>query len=238
MSVKSRIAELNARLADTLTEKGVQADASETTTALVGKVAQISQGGDMTPEQALQIWAGMCYDPGEIRGDETLKTVGDLTFTRATGLNHVFRETKLEQVDVITAPEAAAVSYLFYETRTLQKVGGVVAPKAQKWNSCFSVCKSLVEITNPFELSAATDLSEIFAHCNALKEVRFVEGSIPVSVKFNNSPLLSAASVQSIIDGLADLTGSTTQTLTFHAAVAVSDEQKAAVTLKNWTLVQ
>ena len=44
MSVKNKIIQLNTRLADTLTEKGVEADASETTTALIDKVAEIPQG--------------------------------------------------------------------------------------------------------------------------------------------------------------------------------------------------
>lgn len=53
MSVKSRIAQLNARLAEKLTAKGVEADASETTTALIDKMDEIQQGGKgvlLTPE--------------------------------------------------------------------------------------------------------------------------------------------------------------------------------------------
>ena len=39
---KQRLLELNSRLAQTLTDKGVEATADETTTALVNKVADIS----------------------------------------------------------------------------------------------------------------------------------------------------------------------------------------------------
>lgn len=44
MSVKTRIQELNTRLAEKLTNKGVEADGSETTTALIDKVDRIKTG--------------------------------------------------------------------------------------------------------------------------------------------------------------------------------------------------
>lgn len=44
---KSRLLELNAKLADTLTSKGVDATAEETTTALIDKVAKISGSGEL-----------------------------------------------------------------------------------------------------------------------------------------------------------------------------------------------
>lgn len=46
MSVKQRVKILNERLAEKLTEKGVDADGSETTTALINKVDDIKMGVD------------------------------------------------------------------------------------------------------------------------------------------------------------------------------------------------
>lgn len=71
-----------------------------------------------------------------------------------------------------------------------------------------------------------------------LEEIRF-DGSIGNSFEIKDSPLLSVASVQSIIDHLKDLTGETTQTLTVHGDVgaAMTPEQKAGIIAKNWTLV-
>ena len=43
---KQRLLELNSKLADALTSKGVTASADETTTSLVDKVSDISSGGD------------------------------------------------------------------------------------------------------------------------------------------------------------------------------------------------
>lgn len=50
MSVKSRIQELNKRLADTLISKGVEADKTETTTSLIDKVDNINVNGASTAE--------------------------------------------------------------------------------------------------------------------------------------------------------------------------------------------
>lgn len=74
--------------------------------------------------------------------------------------------------------------------------------------------------------------------CPKLREVRVVPGSLKVSTTIPSSTVLSAESKQSIVDGLADLTGQATQTLTLHANIALTDDQKATISSKNWTLVQ
>lgn len=91
----------------------------------------------------------------------------------------------------------------------------------------------------PINLSSATNINNIFSFCSALKEVRFVANTIKLSITFAQSGDLSAETIQSIIDGLADLTGDTAQTLTLHATVGskLTDEQKATITAKNWELV-
>lgn len=80
--------------------------------------------------------------------------------------------------------------------------------------------------------------SNAFTSATALENITF-EGVIGKSISFADSPKLTTASVQSIIDHLKDLTGATAQTLTFHATVGgkLTDAQKAAITAKNWTLV-
>lgn len=75
--------------------------------------------------------------------------------------------------------------------------------------------------------------------CGALEEIRFVPNTIKTPVSILHSPKLSAETIQSIIDALADLTGQAAQAVTFHATVGakLTDEQKATITAKNWTLV-
>ena len=92
-------------------------------------------------------------------------------------------------------------------------------------------------------ITLKNDGSQSFAYYSfgilpKLEEIRF-EGCIGKSMEIKESPLLSTESVNSIINCLKDLTGATAQTLTLHATVGgkLTDEQKAAISAKNWTLV-
>ena len=77
-----------------------------------------------------------------------------------------------------------------------------------------------------------------FNKCSALEEIRVKPESIRISLSLNSSPLLSDESIHSIVDGLADLTGQTAQTLTLHATVKakLTEAQISQITSKNWTL--
>lgn len=79
--------------------------------------------------------------------------------------------------------------------------------------------------------------SNAFANCSGLVDITF-SGTIGKSISFAQSSKLSTASVQSIIDALADLTGQTAQTVTFHKTVGelLTQAQKDTISAKNWTL--
>jgi hypothetical protein len=118
---------------------------------------------------------------------------------------------------------------------------GKIYSDADTWYTTFGGCKQLVTID---EFGRYDDgeirggLASAFTDCTALVNIK-VKGIIAGNASFKWSPMLSDASVQSIIDHLKDLTGAATQTLTFHAEVGakLTEEQKAAMTAKNWTLV-
>lgn len=90
----------------------------------------------------------------------------------------------------------------------------------------------------PLDFSSETSANIEQVGCTALKEIRFKPSCMKTNFWFGNSPNLSDESIQSILDGLADLTGGTAKILTLHATVGakLTDEQKAAVAAKNWTL--
>jgi hypothetical protein len=54
----------------------------------------------------------------------------------------------------------------------------------------------------------------------------------------NNLPALTSQSVDNVLEAVSDLTGTSTQTITFNSTVyaALTEEQKALATSKNWTL--
>lgn len=100
--------------------------------------------------------------------------------------------------------------------------------------------KQLLErVVGEFNFINATSINNTFNQCYALQEFYPVPNTIKLSLSFAHSPNLSDATIQAIIDGLADLTGQTAQTLTVHEDVEarMSEEQKATITGKNWTLV-
>lgn len=109
------------------------------------------------------------------------------------------------------------------------------------WYMAFNGCTALEEIIGTLSDNKlyTNNFTNCFGSCSKLREVRFAEGAIFKSVSFGNSSLLSDASVESIIEGLEDLAGQTLQTVTFHKTVGekLTNEQKAAITAKNWTLV-
>ena len=90
----------------------------------------------------------------------------------------------------------------------------------------------------PFDLSSTTTIGTMFNFCNALEEIRFAPNSIKVSINLSTSAVLSDATIQSIVDGLAEV--ATAQTLTLHATVFdnLTDKQKDDITKKNWTAVR
>ena len=87
----------------------------------------------------------------------------------------------------------------------------------------------------------ALDLSRVVVFtysffAGALADVEIVPGTIYKDIRFN-SAYLTEASRQSIIDGLADLTASESQTLTLNGVASLlTNEQKTQITAKNWTL--
>ena len=113
--------------------------------------------------------------------------------------------------------------------------------KCVNYLNAFTQMRALEVIDGkPLDFSSVTSASNTnaFPNCVSLKEVRFVPNSIKVSIKLDNSSLLSTETIQSIIDGLADLTGGTAQTLDFHADVVakLTAEQIAQIYYKNWSV--
>ena len=101
----------------------------------------------------------------------------------------------------------------------------------------FYSCSKLEEIRGEIE-NTTTNWTLWFASCAKLREVRFKANSIKGAFTISQSPLLSAESVQSIVDGLADMTGGTSYKLTLHADVKakLTEEQLATIAAKNWTV--
>jgi hypothetical protein len=154
--------------------------------------------------------------------------------------------TGIRKLTIVCGREDVAISSYFgfglcvsIEEIDLSRFSNDGTVKLTKGDYLFYGDQKLREIKGVLDFSASTTAVTPFFNCFSLEEVRFVEGSVHISLAIGQSQNLSADSIQSIIDGLADLTGATAQTLTLHKDVGnkLTEAQKATITAKNWTLV-
>ena len=129
--------------------------------------------------------------------------------------------------------------YFCQNCTNLKFIDSLYTAESTSFIMMVSGCVNLIAIYSPLDFSktsSAGNLNSVFKVCESLVTVSFVEGSIPFSLSFAQSPLLSDESIQSIINGLA--TVETAQTLTLHADVKakLTESQIAQITSKNWNL--
>lgn len=165
-----------------------------------------------------------------------VETLPKMDLSKVTTLTNTFSGmANLKRVDYYLNTESCTNHvYAFAYSKKLEYVKGINTSKSTDVNGMFRDCNALKTIEEPLDFSSTTNTSA-FRYTPALENVRFVEKTIKYSIAFN-SPLLSAESIQSIIDGLA--TVETAQTLTLNSAIALTDEQKATINAKGWTLAQ
>lgn len=95
---------------------------------------------------------------------------------------------------------------------------------------------NLKSIFGALDGTGCTNLTLTFL-CYGLVDVEFVPNTISCNIRFLSANL-SDVSIDSIIGGLADLTGVEAKTLTLNGVgPKLTDAQKATITAKNWTLV-
>lgn len=147
----------------------------------------------------------------------------------------------LKSVKIITEDKESPISFTqaFRECQDLETVDLTeCSRKIGRADYAFYQASKTWSILGALDLSECTDASLLNYgfFMSSLREVRFVPGTIKVSVRFN-SAYLTDESTESIIDGLADLTGGATQTLTLNGVGAkLTAEQRERITAKNWTL--
>lgn len=128
-------------------------------------------------------------------------------------------------------------NYLFYSSGITDTKVDIIVRYSAGLAGMFEKATALKTIRNLQVLCTSSHYSA-FRNCIALENIT-ITGYFDSAISFDSSPLLTNASVQSIIDHLRDKTGLTAPTLTFHTTVGgkLTEEQKAAITAKNWTLV-
>lgn len=160
----------------------------------------------------------------------------------ATRTSQMFREaSKLTNftLDFSVAENLAYCNTMFQQSsaKTIKIIGW--SQKRIYAQDMFREEYSLTAITGtPFDGTKMYSYLAAFIYMPKLKEIRFVPNTLSESIKFSHSSVLSDESVQSIIDGLADLTGKTAQIIYFHTSVVkrLTDKQLQQISSKNWAI--
>lgn len=140
----------------------------------------------------------------------------------------------IERIDFYIANPFLSLNGFFRNTRKLKYIKGINTSSSIDIRLMFSG-SAIETIEEPLDISQVTKVNNTqnaFA-CDNLTEIRFVSGTIKISIDFSRCAKLSAQSLQSIIDGLATIT--TAQTLTLNSAIVLTDAQRATITAKGWT---
>ena len=180
---KRRTLQLNAQLAQTLTEKGVEATADETTTALVDKVAEISGGGDdefigvkysdftaqcNLPKKADARSLALIYNnPSDTKNNRNFIS-SDLFVSSYSGATGNSINTELEEIYM---PDGLTSIYrTFYNCRALKLIVGDMT-SVKGLSSSFYGCSSLTEI--PYMPNLEYLESNALTRCTRLTSITF-----------------------------------------------------------------
>ena len=217
---KQRLLELNAKLADTLTNKGVMATADETTTSLINKVSDISSSGD---DGVLVSLIDRSIESVVI--PNTVTNIGTYAFAFCPSLTSVTISNSVTSID----------DNAFTFCRELVSIT-IPNSVTSIGRSAFYFCTSLTSVTIPNSVTSIG--SSIFDYCNKIKNVTLGDGFNANNLNLSSSTLIERETMINMFNSLADRTGLTAYTLTLGSTnlAKLSEEDILIATNKNWTL--
>lgn len=146
--------------------------------------------------------------------------------------------SQLEKIELKDTSNIEIFEGAFLSCRKLREVVLTTTAKAKNVNFMFASCNSLEIVRGTLDFSNCNDLTGIFNGISNIRELRFAENSIYADLTLTWADKLSDETIQSIINGLADLTGQTTKTIYFHTDVVnkLTTEQSTQILNKNWSI--
>ena len=161
-------------------------------------------------------------------------------FSFATALKGSLKEMLDACGVVLDTSQATNVGSMFYYATNFTEIPHIdLSSVTSTVSSLFHTCHRLVRIEKvTYTENSACYHNNAYNNCTALTDIEF-DGVIAGDMNFEWSPLLSEATLQSLISHLKDLTGATKKILKFHADIEakLTAEQKATISALNWTLV-
>lgn len=262
---KQRLLELNANLAETLTDKGITATADETTTSLINKVADITSGDDsvlrgliqrdlteiIIPDGVTSIGNyafGYCSNLTSIILPDSITSVGQQAFENCSKLSSIILPIGVTSIGVaafrycrvltsIRVPSSltSIASNAFQSCSALTTIN-LPSSLTSIASSAFRGCSALTTINLPSSLIGFG--SSVFYDCPALKEVTLGDEFNCNNVDLSASELIERETIVDCFNALADRTGQTAYKLTIGATnlAKLTEEDILIATNKNWTL--
>jgi hypothetical protein len=131
------------------------------------------------------------------------------------------------------------MSSTFSRTENLTEVDLQFSTKQIKQYANTFSGSAIETVSGTLDFTSATNVANMFNLCANLKNVTFAPNTLSISMSLSGCSNLTAKSVNSIIGGLKELEkGAPTQTLTLSKSIVLTDEQKATIQEKRWTLAQ
>lgn len=239
---KQRLLQLNAKLAETLTSKGVTATAEETTTALVNKVAYITSGDDSVLRGLIQ------RDLTEIVIPDGITKIGNFAFANYPELKNIILSDTIDSIDssafyynnnlksITLSKNLTLISdRAFRDCHSLAEIN-IISKIEKIGDYAFQGCVSLEKINLPKTLGVIS--STAFINCKKLQFVTLGDGFNAKNLDLSASTLYTRETIVSWLNALADRTGQTAYKLTIGATnlAKLTEEDILIATNKNWTL--
>lgn len=194
----------------------------------------------------------------------SLTSIPQIDTSKGTNFNRMFAECGLTTIPQLDTSNGTDFSYMFSTCSALTSIPLIDTSNGTYFNYMFTNCTALTSIPQ-LDTSKGRDFSNMFDGCSAVKTIPQIDvsgnrdyyasityilrgcralenfgGLLNAAKSFNISTCtaLTHQSLLNILNGLYDLTGSTSQKLTLGSTnlAKLTDEEKAIATNKNWTL--
>ena len=168
MSVSARIKELNKRLSQKLTAKGVEASETETTTSLINKMDNLPTGQNDIDFRGLTNWQHFSYRNNRNTFVEKLKYSD-------TSNGEVFSDmfygcSELTTIPQIDTTKGTSFGYMFYGCSKLTTIPQINTSNGEVFNNMFSGCSKLTTIPQ-IDTTKGTSFDYMFYGCSELTTI-------------------------------------------------------------------
>ncbi len=179
MSVSARIKELNKRMSQKLTARGVEASETETTTSLINKIDNLPTGQSDIDFNTLTDWRYFSY--------------------------YNNRNTLVEKLKYSDTSNGTNFSSMFSACSALTTIPPIDTSQGANFSNMFSSCSVLTSIPQ-IDVSNGTNFSHMFNGCGALVNLTMTGTIKAYGLDLTPCNKLSKASITSVINALSDTT--------------------------------